>query len=203
MLSLVCGVDEVGRGSLAGPLMAVAASFWSEHGWTFWDRGRSPIEGVKDSKAFSSDAKRTEVFHRILRSQSLFDFGLGEVSVEEINRHGIDDANQMAFQRALADLKQPPNFVIIDGNKPILGWSNEHQSYLPKADNRWWPVSAASILAKVIRDSYMTELSEDFPIYQWDSNAGYGSEDHITAIRQYGPSIHHRKQFVKNIRRAI
>jgi ribonuclease HII len=203
--ALVCGVDEVGRGSLAGPLLAVAASFWAEPGtptagcWSGWAYNKNPIEGVKDSKAFVNRKKRETVYHRILDSHLLFDFGIGEVSVEEINKNGIDEANQEAFRRALADLSRPPPFVIVDGNRAITGWSVDHQFYQPKADSRWWPVSAASILAKVIRDEYMEGFSRDFPYYGWERNSGYGSEEHIHAIKKFGPSKHHRKQFIRNI----
>lgn len=195
---LICGVDEVGRGALAGPLIAVAAMFDVEY-TTNWATHTSPIKGVDDSKAFSGHSKRTEVFHRILRHEVTVDFGIGYVSVEEINKDGIDYANQMAFYRAWRDLKCQPNFILVDGDMNCPGWSYQHQRAQPKADGMWWPVGAASILAKVIRDNYMVEIGLDFLHYKWSQNAGYGTKDHVSAIRHFGPSPHHRSHFIRNI----
>src|SRR5215475_4456438 len=102
MSFLICGLDEVGRGALAGPLLAVAAMFQSEKN-ADWRRSFSPIAEVDDSKKFTTHQKRVEVFRRILRSQHLVDFGIGEVSVQEINEMGIEEANRIAFYRAWTD----------------------------------------------------------------------------------------------------
>ena len=194
----ICGLDEVGRGSLAGPMFAVAALFSTsiqdESGWL---RARSPILGVNDSKTFPSHGKRLEVYHRILRDASLVDFGIGDVSVEEIDEKGIDEANRIAFYRACQDLKTPPNFILVDGDKPVPAWNYSQQKNRPRGDGYWWPVGAASILAKVIRDLYMVELGLDYLPYKWAQNAGYGTPDHISALKHFGPCPLHRKQFVK------
>lgn len=190
---LVCGVDEVGRGALAGPMMAVAAVFECD------DVNSTPIQGVKDSKKFHNEGNRETVFGWILRDSHLIDVGLGIVDVEEINRFGIDEANDVAFSRAMADLNVRPMHIYVDGKKPIKNIPAIQQTVEPKADVRYWPVSAASIIAKVVRDRLMSELSRVYPSYAWQQNKGYGSETHQEALKKYGATPYHRKQFVKNI----
>lgn len=200
---LVSGLDEVGRGALAGPLVAVASLF-NSHSTDFamWETCWSPVPGVNDSKKLSHK-KREEVFYRILRHHDLLDFGIGEVSVEEINQRGIEWANREAFQRAIKDLRWMPDFVLVDGDEPLYGWNMMDQRFEPKGDGLWWPVGAASILAKVIRDSYMVELSKDFDYYGWERNAGYGSDEHRASLIDMGPSRHHRTQFIRNLIRRV
>ncbi len=195
---LICGLDEVGRGALAGPLIAVAAMFNSEKG-ADWRRATSPIPDINDSKTFSTHAKRTEIFRRILRSAHLVDFGIGEVSVQEINAKGIEEANRIAFYRAWKDLNREPHWILVDGDNPCPAWNYSMQDNRPKGDSFWWPVGAASILAKVIRDNFMSELSLDYPMYKWGQNAGYGTKDHTDALKASGPCVHHRTQFVQGI----
>lgn len=198
--AFISGLDEVGRGSLAGPLIAVATLFDCQH----QDDSRiPPVHGIRDSKKFSNIAQREEVYLRILRCPTLIDFGIGEVSVDEINRHGIQWANEIAFDRALQQLKMVPYFCIIDGNYGAKFWRDmpSRQLVIPKADNLYWQVGAASILAKVIRDRYMRELHDKWPMYDFAKNAGYGSPKHLAALKQYGPSSHHRLQFVKGLLR--
>lgn len=196
----IAGIDEVGRGALAGPLMAVAAMFrlWPNWSWGELETLRSPIQGVNDSKKLTP-ARRREVFHRILTSGYMAGFGLGEVSAAEINSHGIEWANRIAFERAVKDLPYQPGYLIIDGDSPLYGWEMTRQRHEPRADGRWWPVGAASILAKVIRDSYMTELGADHPDYGWERNSGYGSRSHQEAISRVGPCRLHRTQFIRKI----
>jgi ribonuclease HII len=200
MSFLVCGLDEVGRGALAGPLMAVATLF-IESNPRYWERTFSPVPGIRDSKKFSSPAKRREVYHGILRHSSLLDFGIGEVSVAEIDQLGIDRANSIAFQRAVMELGAPPNYIIVDGVNPVFGWDMKKQRVVPKADDLYWPVGAASILAKVIRDTYMAELGTDYPHYLWAKNAGYGTQEHLDVLRSVGSCPLHRRAFIKSIRR--
>lgn len=200
----ICGLDEVGRGALAGPLVAVATAFRlpSKLGnWDYYETENSPISGVNDSKKLTP-IRRLAVFHRILRWESFVDFGLGEVSAKEINDIGVDRANNLAFERAIRDLQVEPGYVLIDGDNPLFGWDMAKQHHEPRADGRFWPVGAASILAKVIRDNFMTELGNDFPYYRWDSNAGYGSKDHQEAIQKMGPCSLHRTQFIRKIWRG-
>jgi len=194
----ICGLDEVGRGCLAGPMLAVAALFditiRDESGWL---RSSSPIPGVNDSKTFSTHGKRLEVYHRILAHACLVDFGIGHVTVKEIDKEGIDEANRIAFYRAWKDLKITPNFILVDGDKPVPAWNYAAQKNRPKGDGYWWPVGAASILAKVIRDLYMIELGLDYLPYKFSENAGYGTPAHIAAIKHFGTCPLHRKQFVR------
>ena len=202
MSFLICGVDEVGRGALAGPMMAVASLFSADPNPRYWEKMHSPIKGVNDSKKFTSKTKRREVYHRILRHPQLLDFGLGEVSVEEIDRNGIDWANSEAFDRAVRQLKAVPHYIIVDGINPIYGWDMSKQWVVKEADDKFWPVGAASILAKVIRDTYMMELGFDYPLYQWARNAGYGTQEHNEVLRKMGSTPHHRRAFIKSIGRS-
>ncbi len=187
--TLICGVDEVGRGCLSGPLISVAALFKT------WD---TKCPGINDSKKLSPK-KRSKVFKDILHSTELVDFGIGEVSVEEINQMGIDAANTFAFDRAVKALSTRPNFLVVDGVKGVPGWYQNEMLVEPKADGTYAVVGAASILAKVIRDSLMDELHLIYPVYGWNSNKGYGSQEHITALKTYGPTPHHRTLFIRDI----
>lgn len=196
----VAGIDEVGRGALAGPLIAVAAMFKFWQGWQ-WDEMetlKSPIQGVTDSKKLTP-TRRRDVFHRILNSGRLIGFGIGEISVSEINDRGIDWANNLAFKKAVEDLPHEPAYIILDGDNPLYGWEMHKQRYEPRADGRWWPVGAASIIAKVIRDDFMTELGRDYPDYGWERNSGYGSKYHQDAIRRIGPCQLHRTKFISKL----
>jgi len=187
--TLICGVDEVGRGCLAGPILSVAALF---KGWVVG------CSGVDDSKKLTPK-KRDEVFKKILRSDELIDFGIGEVSVEEIDRMGIDQANIFAFDRAVKSLPIRPNYIIVDGLKGVPGFYPNEMLVTPQADGKYPVVGAASILAKVIRDSLMEELHRHHPVYAWNSNKGYGSKEHIAALRLHGSTTHHRPLFIRDI----
>jgi ribonuclease HII len=186
--TLICGIDEVGRGSLAGPILSVAALF------TCWDVGCSE---VTDSKKLTPKSRR-RLFPLISRSKTLIDFGIGIGTVEEINNFGIDFANEQAFIRAVNSLPVKPNWLIVDGVKGVPDWSAK-QDVVPKADDVYPVVGAASIIAKVIRDDMMIELSEDYPDYAWGSNKGYGSKAHREALQVHGWCEHHRLKFISNI----
>jgi ribonuclease HII len=196
---LICGFDEVGRGSLAGPLIAVGALFPSQDDFLLHT---SPIPGLKDSKKFSSMEARRKVFNDLVRSQHLIDFGIGIVWTHEINRVGIDEANALAFYYALDALAKEPDFLLVDGDKPVRHFQRAFQRVEARADGKYWPVAAASILAKVIRDELMMDLHGDFPAYSWDQNKGYGSDEHREAIRQHGPCSLHRKHFLRSLLNA-
>ena len=192
---LICGIDEVGRGALAGPLLAVAALFEIPYGM-FLETEFTPIRGVNDSKALT-ETKRNEVFHRILRSEILVDFGIGEVSAKDIDNIGIEKANKIAFAKALMDLPMEPKGIIIDGVNKI-DHAKMEQLVVPKADSLYWPVGAASILAKVIRDNFMKELAREYPMYGWDTNSGYGTKSHIEAVKNFKSCEWHRHAFLKS-----
>lgn len=189
----VTGIDEVGRGSLAGPLFAVATTFHVTA------NDICPIEGVKDSKAFNSKEEMRKVYRRILRSPYLIDVGVGWASVQMINNDGIDWANSEAFRWALDDLKWPLGYLIVDGMKTVRGVPYKDQRVMPKADSLYWQVGAASIIAKVLRDELMTDLAREFPGYGWESNAGYGSKAHQEVLKKVGPTPHHRRKFIEKM----
>lgn len=193
---LVCGFDEVGRGSLAGPIIAVGALFVSQDTFT---PANAPIPGLKDSKKFSSAAERRKVFDDLIHSPALIDFGIGCIWPDEINKCGIDEANARAFYQALELLSKEPDFLLVDGVVPVRNFQRHFQRVEPKADSKYWPVSAASILAKVIRDELMADLHLDFPAYSWNQNAGYGSPAHLAALKTYKGCSQHRKQFIRKV----
>lgn len=186
--TLISGVDEVGRGCFAGPLLSVATLF---RGWSVG------CEDVDDSKKLSAK-KRDRVFKNILKSTELIDFGIGESSVEEIDKIGIDQANIFAMDRAVKALPCRPNFVVVDGVKGVPGFYHHEMLVVPKADGLYPVVGAASILAKVIRDALMDELHSIYPQYAWNSNKGYGTKDHIEALRTHGSTVHHRPLFIRD-----
>ncbi len=163
MAYYVAGLDEVGRGAFAGPMIAVAAMFSvPEYDETGWLTKNSPIPGVDDSKKFSTREKREEVYRRILGSSHLVDFGIGLITVDKIDELGIDMAHRHAFYEAWKDLAHEPNFLLVDGDRPAPTVMYSLQKNRPKGDAYWWPVGAASILAKVIRDTYMADVGNDY-----------------------------------------
>lgn len=188
---LVCGVDEVGRGSVAGPILAAAALFLCEG-----PKCPAPIEGIKDSKAFSSRTKRYRIFRDILLLPQLVDVAISEVDAATIDAKGIDWANKHVFKDAIGQLKVTPELVILDGQLDI-GWSEDRLIVEPKADANYWQVGAASIIAKEVRDRGMRLLGEQFTGYGWDANAGYGTSDHFYAIQEQGLTPHHRRSFLR------
>lgn len=203
---LVAGMDEVGRGSIAGPLLVVAAMFevasweWDGNangfGPSFWTpKTPCPVAGVKDSKMFSSRARREAVSTAILAEPTLKGHGRGVVSSVDISGRGMGWALRVAFLRALKSLPTVPDLVLIDGEVPARGWEGK-QFCRPKADVHWWPVSAASVLAKVERDNWMVALDKIYPGYGWDSNSGYGTPSHSAAIQAKGTTPIHRLGFI-------
>jgi ribonuclease HII len=194
---IIAGLDEVGRGSFAGPMMAACAAFWCSG-----EQEVCGIPDVRDSKEFKKDrARRREAFNAILRSD-MVDFGVGFVTPKEIDERGVIFANQLAFHRAVCDLGGLKiDLLITDGEYPLVAGSLPiaKQRCYPKADANYWQVSAASILAKVIHDEYMDELAEQHGQYDWKNNAGYGSKKHREALVSLGPTIHHRHSFLKSV----
>lgn len=192
---LTGGLDEVGRGALAGPIMAAVAVF-------NYDLLECPNLEVRDSKKFSSEESRVAVFDQLMQADWLLDFGIGAVSAQEIDQGGINWANQEVFYRALQELRPEftPNNLVIDGVLPCPKWAHP-QVCVPKADSKYWTVSAASIIAKVVRDRLMNELHQQFPQYHWLNNKGYGSQAHTKALQLRGPCEHHRKRFLEKILR--
>jgi len=175
----VAGLDEVGRGPLAGPVIAAAVILKS---------GKIP-EGLNDSKKLTR-ARREALFIEIQRAAI---FGLGEASVAEIDNLNILEASMLAMRRALKNLPQKPTACLVDGNRdPGLDLPTR---CLIKGDCLSLSIAAASILAKVFRDKIMADLAKSHPEYGWEKNAGYGVPHHLKALDAVGPSPHHRKSF--------
>lgn len=176
----VAGVDEVGRGPLAGPVVAAAVVL---------DPDNIP-DGLNDSKQMS--AKRREALFDIL--QRVADVSIAEASVPEIEEHNILRASHMAMVRALAALRQPADFALIDGNMVPRGL-NIPSGTLIKGDTRSLSIAAASIVAKVWRDRLMMALAQQHPGYGWERNAGYPTKEHKAGLKSHGITLHHRRTF--------
>ena len=181
-LQLICGVDEAGRGPLAGPVCA-AAVILPEH---------LQIPGLTDSKKLT-DKKRRELFPQI--QERAVAYGIGLASEAEIDEINILQATFLAMRRALDQLRVRPELALIDGNR-------ETDFGLPvktvvKGDSLSANIAAASILAKVTRDNLMVEMAKQYPEYGFDIHKGYGTKAHYDALRQYGPCPIHRKTFLK------
>ena len=176
----VAGVDEVGRGPLAGPVAAAAVIL---------DPERLP-DGVDDSKALSAKA-REEAFERI--AASALAIGVAFASVEEIDGLNIRRASLLAMARAVAALHLAPGFVLVDGRDlPALACPGEA---IVKGDALSLSIAAASIVAKVVRDRQMRRLAALYPHYGFETNAGYGTRAHLAALRAHGPTPFHRMSF--------
>ena len=181
----VCGVDEAGRGPLAGPVCA-AAVILPEN---------CNIEGINDSKKLS-EKKRDDLFEKIIKEAVSFSIAFG--TVEEIETVNILGATFLAMQRAVEGLSVKADFVIVDGNKVPPSLTVEAMPLI-KGDAKSMSVAAASILAKVTRDRLLLEYDKKYPQYLFSAHKGYGTKAHIEAIRKYGPSEVHRPSFLKNI----
>lgn len=176
----MAGVDEAGRGPLAGPVVAAAVILDDRH----------PIAGLADSKQLSA-AKRERLYDEI-RAKALC-CCVAQASVEEIDQLNILQATMLAMQRAVAGLRLRPTLVLVDGNRlPVLDIRAEA---VVKGDARVQAISAASILAKVTRDRGLAELHERYPVYGFDRHKGYGTEQHVSALREHGPCPEHRRSF--------
>ena len=180
---LVAGLDEAGRGPLAGPVVAAAAIL---------NEGAAP-PGLDDSKQLTADQR--EFLCGQLRSVALF--GIGAASVAEIDRFNILAASLLAMRRALESLAwrmgRLPDLALVDGNQsPRLPCPTE---LVIKGDGRSASIAAASIIAKVARDRAMAALAKGHPGYGWETNAGYGTAAHRAALATLGPTVHHRRSF--------
>ena len=176
----VCGVDEAGRGPLAGPVVAAAVIL---------DFRRYP-RGLNDSKQLSEDS-REALYPRIL-DQALA-VGVGEASVGEIDLVNIRQATHLAMARAVRALNVAAHFALVDGNDaPALPCPCDT---IVKGDSVSLSIAAASIIAKVTRDRLMARLHDEHPHYNWRSNKGYGTPDHLAGLRTCGVTIHHRRSF--------
>lgn len=183
-ISLICGVDEAGRGPLAGPVCAAAVIL---------PRGLD-IPGLNDSKKLS-EKKREELFDVICREAAAY--GVAFAGVEEIEKFNILNATFLAMNRAIAKLGVMPELALIDGNRNTGIEINSR--CIVKGDSKCADIAAASILAKVTRDRYMYEMAEKYPQYHFDKHKGYGTKLHYEAIREFGPSPIHRMSFLRKM----
>ncbi|MEX3932767.1 ribonuclease HII [Paraburkholderia phymatum] len=178
---VICGVDEAGRGPLAGPVVAAAVIL---------DPTKPRIRGLGDSKALPAK-KREELYDKIIERSLAY--CVASASVEEIDTLNILYATMLAMKRAVEGLKVAPTLAKIDGNRcPVLSIRSEA---IVSGDALVPCISAASILAKVTRDRMLLELHQTFPMYGFDAHVGYGTPQHLLALRDHGPCEHHRRSF--------
>lgn len=180
----VCGVDEAGRGPLAGPVCA-AAVILPEN---------TVIDGVNDSKKLSE--KKREALFDVIKEQAL-SYSIAFASVEEIEEVNILNATMLAMKRAVEGLDIKADYAMIDGNRlPDLSIDSE---FIVKGDAKSMSIACASILAKVSRDRLLYKYAEEYPEYLFDKHKGYGTKAHVEAIKKYGPCPYHRLSFLKKI----
>ena len=185
--SFICGVDEVGRGPWAGPLVACAAVI-ERNDYKF---AKLKKIGVRDSKKL--DEKKRERFFNILTSDEEIHYSLGWVAAKEIDKLGMAEANNLVLKRAVRGLKIKPDFILSDGfNIKKLGGKQEK---VIKGDRKILTIAAASIIAKVSRDRHMRELAKKYPQYGFEKHKGYGTKKHQEAIKKFGLCSEHRKCF--------
>ncbi len=176
----VAGIDEVGRGPLAGPVTAAAVVL---------DPARIP-QGLRDSKALNAVRREALAAELALVAE----VSIAHASVEEIDSLNILQASLLAMERAVAGLSQPPDHCLIDGNKIPAGLRGRAEAIV-KGDARSLSIAAASIVAKVARDAIMTDLAKEFPGYGWEKNAGYPAPAHLKALQNLGVTPWHRRSF--------
>lgn len=182
---LACGIDEVGRGCVAGPVVAAAV---------IMPKGHKPIEYIRDSKQLTAK-KREALFDEILSSCA--DFGVGLLSAAEIDEFGIVDAVKRAMTEAVNSLVLTPDLLLVDAMKieeiPIT------QESIVKGDESVYSIACASIIAKVYRDRVVMGLDNVHPKHEFSSHKGYGTKKHFENIREHGMTEEHRKSFLKKI----
>ena len=183
--SCICGVDEAGRGPLAGPVCAAAVIL---------PEG-AVIEGLDDSKKLTE--KKREKLYDIIKTTAVA-YSVAYGTLEEIETVNILEATYLAMNRALEGLSVKPDFALIDGNRVPRGIKIPCKTIV-KGDSKSMSVAAASVLAKVTRDRLMLEYDKKYPVYNFKKHKGYGTKEHTELIKQYGPCEIHRLSFLKNI----
>ena len=183
-VSLICGVDEAGRGPLAGPVCAAAVIL----------PRNIEIVGLNDSKKLS-EKSREKLYDEIC--EKAMSFGIAFASVEEIEEFNILNAAMLAMNRAIAQLEPQPELALIDGNRSSAIEINSR--CVIKGDAKCADIAAASLLAKVTRDRYMLEMAEKYPEYHFERHKGYGTKLHYEALREYGPCEIHRPSFLRKM----
>ena len=180
MKKIIAGVDEVGRGSLIGPVYAAAVIL----------NRNIDKKKLKDSKILSKINR--EILEKYIKRNSIW--AIGSASLIEIEKLNILNASLLAMKRAIKKLKKKPQLVLIDGNK-LPNLKNYNLKYVIKGDQKISSISAASIIAKVTRDKFITSLSKKFRNYSWEKNLGYGTKEHLRSIKKFGITKYHRKTF--------
>lgn len=181
---LLCGVDEAGRGPLAGPVCAAAVIL---------PRGLC-IPGLNDSKKLTE--KKREALYDVICSSAV-SYGIAFATVEEIEEVNILNAAMLAMNRAIEKLSVQPTLALIDGNRNSA--IKVASRCVVKGDAKCADIAAASVLAKVTRDRYMLEMAEKYPQYKFEKHKGYGTKDHYAALREYGPCEIHRPSFLRKM----
>ena len=191
----IAGVDEVGRGCLAGPVFAAAVIL----------NKKINIKDIKDSKKITF--KKRILLSEYIKKNSIY--AVGKASVKEINKINILNASLLSMKRALDKLKLKPSIIYIDGLFAPKDLKIKHKTFV-KGDEKIPCISAASIVAKTTRDLFMMQLGKKFPKYKWNKNFGYGTAEHLNGIQKHGITIHHRKSFkpihnilINNIRETL
>lgn len=179
-ISCLAGVDEVGRGPLAGDVVAAAVILPPKHS----------IQGLADSKALTAH-QRQSLYKEII--EQALDYSVARASVAEIDQYNILQSTMMAMRRAVMGLKIKPDFVAVDGNR-LPKWEYPAEAVV-KGDGRVEVISAASIIAKVVRDAEMIELEAKYPGYGFAKNKGYGTAQHLEALKRLGATPIHRRSF--------
>ena len=181
MKKVIAGVDEVGRGSLVGPVFAATVIF----------KKNIDKKKIKDSKQLSRNQRN--LLEKYIKKNSVW--AVGSASLIEIEKLNILNASLLAMKRSIKKLKSKPSLIMIDGNRlPIM--SGYKLKSIIKGDQKVPEISAASIIAKVSRDRLISKMSKKFVKYGWNKNSGYGTKQHLKAIKKLGVTKHHRKTFV-------
>ena len=176
----IAGVDEVGRGCLAGPVFAAAVIL----------NNNINTKGIKDSKKISF--KNRMLLSKYIKKNSTF--AIAFASVKEIEKLNILNASLLSMKRALNKLKKKPSIIYIDGLFAPKNLKIKYKTFI-KGDEKIISIAAASIVAKATRDQFMIKLSKNFPQYKWNKNFGYGTVEHLKNLKKYGVTKHHRKKF--------
>ena len=183
--NIVCGVDEAGRGPLAGPVCAAAVILPED----------CVIDGLNDSKKIS-EAKREKLYDVIIEKAVAYSVCYG--MLHEVEQYNILEATYLAMNRAVQGLPVKPDLALIDGNRVPKGATVPCKTVV-KGDSKSFSIAAASILAKVTRDRLMLEYAQKYPQYGFEKHKGYGTKDHYAAIKEHGICEIHRKSFLKNV----